>query len=121
MLRLESGGAFQKPLTPEEEKVYLERLAEGDDEARRVLIERNLRLVAHIIKKYYTSEDERDDLISIGTIGLIKSINTYKSDRKVHLSTYAARCIENEILMHFRGQKKNSGEISISEPIENDR
>jgi RNA polymerase sporulation-specific sigma factor len=120
MLRLDSGGAFQKPLSQEEEREMLRRFAGGDDEARKILIERNLRLVAHIIKKYYTSEDDREDLISIGTIGLIKGINTYKPEKKVHLSTYASRCIENEILMYFRSQKKLSGEISIDDSIEVD-
>ncbi len=98
MLRLaESGGAFQKPLSPKEESEYIARLAEGDEEARRVLIERNLRLVAHIMKKYYTRESDREDLISIGTIGLIKGVSTYNPEKKVHLSTYVSRCIENAI------------------------
>ena len=122
MLRMsESGGAFQKPLSPKEESEYIARLAEGDEEARRILIERNLRLVAHIMKKYYTRESDREDLISIGTIGLIKGVSTYKPEKKVHLSTYVSRCIENEILMHFRGRKKLGGDISLSEPIDTDR
>ena len=99
-LRLSGGGgSFPKPLKPEEEQIYLERLAEGDMEARNVLVERNLRLVAHIIKKYYAQTGDQEDLISIGTIGLIKGISTFKADRNVRLATYASRCIENEILM----------------------
>ena len=98
-LRLSGGGgSFPKPLKPEEEQVYLERLAQGDMEARNVLIERNLRLVAHIIKKYYAQSGDQEDLISIGTIGLIKGISTFKPDRNVRLATYASRCIENAIL-----------------------
>ena len=98
-LRLSGGGgAFPKPLKPEEEQIYLERLAKGDLEARNVLIERNLRLVAHIIKKYYAQSGDQEDLISIGTIGLIKGISTFKPDRNVKLATYASRCIENAIL-----------------------
>ena len=93
-----SFSSFPKPLSPEEEQTYLERWAQGDLEARNVLIERNMRLVAHIIKKYYTQSVEQDDLISIGTIGLIKGIASYKPDKNVRLATYAARCIENAIL-----------------------
>ena len=121
MLRMEErGGAFQKPLSQKEESEYIARLADGDEEARRILIERNLRLVAHIMKKYYASESDREDLISIGTIGLIKGVSTYKPEKTVHLSTYVSRCIENEILMHFRGRKKSSGDVSLSEPIDTD-
>ena len=99
MLRMAEGGrAFQKPLSQKEESEYISRLAEGDEEARRILIERNLRLVAHIMKKYYTRESDREDLISIGTIGLIKGISTYKPEKTVHLSTYVSRCIENAML-----------------------
>lgn len=119
-LRLSGGsGSFPKPLKPEEEKVYLERLAQGDMEARNVLIERNLRLVAHIVKKYYAQSGEQEDLISIGTIGLIKGISTFKPDRNVRLATYASRCIENEILMHFRAQRKLQGEVSLSDTLDN--
>ena len=119
-LRLSGGGgSFPKPLKPEEEKVYLERLAQGDMEARNVLIERNLRLVAHIIKKYYAQSGDQEDLISIGTIGLIKGISTFKPDRNVKLATYASRCIENEILMHFRSQRKLQGEVSLSDTLDN--
>ena len=93
-----SSGSFPKPLTAEEEQAYLERCAQGDLDARNVLVERNLRLVAHIIKKYYTQTEEQEDLISIGTIGLIKAVNTFKPDRGIRLATYASRCIENAIL-----------------------
>jgi RNA polymerase sporulation-specific sigma factor len=121
MLRLGSGtGSFPKPLSAEEEKLYVERAIEGDLQARNTLIEHNLRLVAHIIKKYYTQTDDQDDLISIGTIGLIKGVSTYRPDKGVRLATYASRCIENEILMYFRGQKKNAGVVSLSDSIEAD-
>jgi RNA polymerase sporulation-specific sigma factor len=122
MLRLtELGGTFQKPLSESEEREYVERMIAGDQDARRVLIERNLRLVAHIMKKYYTQENDKDDIISIGTIGLIKGISTYKPEKKVRLSTYASRCIENEILMHFRGRRRSSGDVSLSDPVDTDR
>lgn len=97
-LRLSNGGSFPKPLTAREEREYLERAAQGDLEARNVLIERNLRLVAHIMKKYYTQTSDQEDLISIGTIGLIKAVNTFRADRGIKLATYASRCIENAIL-----------------------
>lgn len=97
-LRLSGGGSFPKPLSAAEEREYLRRYAQGDQEARDVLIERNLRLVAHIIKKYYTQADNQEDLISIGTIGLIKAVNTFRADRGIKLATYASRCIENAIL-----------------------
>ena len=120
-LRLSGGGgSFPKPLKPEEEQAYLERLAQGDMEARNVLIERNLRLVAHIIKKYYAQSGDQEDLISIGTIGLIKGISTFKPDKNVRLATYASRCIENEILMHFRSQRKLQGEVSLSDTLDPD-
>ena len=119
-LRLGSGGSFPKPLSAAEEELWLERLAKGDPEARNVLIERNLRLVAHIIKKYYTQNADQDDLISIGTIGLIKGISSFDPSKGARLATYAARCIENEILMHFRSQKKLQGEVSLSDSIEGD-
>jgi len=121
MLRLSTGGSFPKPLTAQEEQEYLERYAKGDIEARNVLIERNLRLVAHIIKKYYTQSCDQDDLISIGTIGLIKGISSYKPDKGVRLATYASRCIENEILMYFRGTKKSANDISLSDSLDTDR
>ena len=112
-LRLSGGGSgsFPRPLKAEEERMYLERMAQGDLEARNILIEHNLRLVAHIMKKYYTPNGDQDDLISIGTIGLIKGISTFKPDKNVRLATYASRCIENEILMHFRAQRKLQGEV----------
>ena len=113
-------GSFPKPLTQQQEKEYLERWAQGDLEARNLLVEHNLRLVAHIIKKYYTQADNQEDLISIGTIGLIKAVNTFRADKNIRLATYASRCIENEILMHFRAQRKLQGEVSLSDTIETD-
>ena len=115
-----STGSFPKPLTAEEERHYLELSAQGDLEARNILIERNLRLVAHIMKKYYAQTSDQEDLISIGTIGLIKAINTFNPDKKAKLGTYAARCVENEILMHIRAQKKHKCEVSLNEPIGTD-
>ena len=122
-LRLSGGGSgsFPRPLKAEEERMYLERMAQGDLEARNILIEHNLRLVAHIMKKYYTPNGDQDDLISIGTIGLIKGISTFKPDKNVRLATYASRCIENEILMHFRAQRKLQGEVSLSDAIDTDK
>ena len=120
MLRLSPNGSFPKPLSPEEERLYIDRWQNGDIEARNILVEHNLRLVAHIIKKYYTQTDDVDDLISIGTIGLIKGINTYKPDKGVRLATYASRCCENEILMHFRSRKKNAGDLSLSDALDTD-
>ena len=113
-----STGSFPKPLTREEEQRYLSLSAAGDLEARNILIERNLRLVAHIMKKYYAMESDQEDLISIGTIGLIKGITTFDASKGARLATYAARCVENEILMHFRGQKKSSQDVSLSDFIE---
>lgn len=120
MLRLSPGGSFPNPLSAEEESEYLQRWLDGDIEARNVLVEHNLRLVAHIIKKYYTQTNDIEDLISIGTIGLIKGINTYKPDKGVRLATYASRCCENEILMHFRSQKKSIGDVSLSDALDTD-
>ena len=118
-LHLSGGaGSFPKPLTAQQEREYLRRCAEGDLEARNQLVEHNLRLVAHIIKKYYTQTDDQEDLISIGTIGLIKAVNTFRPDKGIRLATYASRCIENEILMHFRAQRKLQGEVSLSDAIE---
>ena len=118
-LRLSNGsGSFPKPLSAKEERHYLALAAEGDLNARNILIERNLRLVAHIMKKYYTQTSDQEDLISIGTIGLIKGISTYDVSKGARLATYAARCIENEILMYFRGQRKSAGDVSLSELIE---
>ncbi len=113
-----STGSFPKPLTAQEEQMYLERSAQGDMEARNILVERNLRLVAHILKKYYASSSDQDDLISIGTIGLIKAISTFDSSKGARLATYAGRCIQNEILMYFRSQRKTTGDVSLSDLIE---
>ena len=113
-------GSFPQPLSAREEKECLDLWAQGDLEARNRLVEHNLRLVAHIIKKYYTQADNQDDLISIGTIGLIKAVNTFRSDKNIRLATYASRCIENEILMYFRSQRKLQGEVSLSDTIETD-
>ena len=111
-------GSFPKPLTEKEEAHYLALSAQGDLDARNILIERNLRLVAHIMKKYYAVVSDQEDLISIGTIGLIKGITTFNASKGVRLATYAARCVENEILMHFRAQKKSSQDVSLSDCIE---
>ena len=116
-LQLQSG-SFPKPLTAKEERYYLEKAAQGDLEARNILIERNLRLVAHIMKKYYAVTSDQEDLISIGTIGLIKGISTFDASKGARLATYAARCVENEILMHFRAQKKSAQDVSLSDYIE---
>ncbi len=113
--------SFPQPLTAAEERYYLQRYTEGDLEAKHILIERNLRLVAHIMKKYQSYEEDTEDLLSIGTIGLIKAVVTFNPDKCVRLGTYAARCIENEILMHLRAKKKSSREISLYEPIGTDR
>lgn len=113
--------AFPKPLTPEEEKYYLRRHKEGDEKARQVLIEYNLRLVAHIVKKYQSSEDDMEELISIGTIGLIKAVDTFDHEKASKLATYAARCVENEILMYMRVKKKLQRESSYYEPIGTDK
>ena len=121
-LRLSTNsGSFPRALKSEEEREYLERFAAGDEEAREQLIIHNLRLVAHIVKKYQTLEEDNEDLLSVGTIGLIKAVVTFNPDKSVRLGTYAARCIENEILMHFRARKKSSREISLYEPIGTDR
>ena len=120
-LRLSGGGSFPKPLSAAEERMWLDRYAQGDPEARNVLIERNLRLVSHIIKKYYVQSADQEDLISIGTIGLIKGISSFDPSKGAKLATYAARCIENEILMYFRGQKKLQGEVSLSDSIDMDK
>ena len=111
-------GSFPKPLTAEEEREYLKRSAEGDLEARNILIERNLRLVAHIMKKYYAVDSDQEDLISIGTIGLIKAVSTFDTSKGARLATYAARCVENEMLMYFRSMRKNAQDVSLSDYIE---
>ena len=118
---IKSSNLFPEPLSQEEEKIYLERLKKGDEEARNILIERNLRLVAHVSKKYYTTNIEQDDLISIGTIGLIKGINSFDMTKNIRLATYVARCIENEILMFLRSNKKVKAEVYLNEPIGKDK
>ena len=111
-------GSFPRPLTEEEERYYLTLAKAGDLEARNILIERNLRLVAHIMKKYYAQTSDQEDLISIGTIGLIKGIGTFDPEKGARLATYAARCVENEILMYFRSQRKSAQDVSLSDYIE---
>ena len=113
-----STGSFPRPLTAQEEEYYLQLSSQGDLEARNILIERNLRLVAHIMKKYYAQTSDQEDLISIGTIGLIKGITTFDASKGARLATYAARCVENEILMYFRSQKKSAQDVSLSDYIE---
>ncbi len=113
-----STGSFLQPLTVQEEEYYLKCSAQGDLEARNILIEHNLRLVAHIMKKYYAQVSDQEDLISIGTIGLIKGISTFDMSKGARLATYAARCVENEILMYFRSQRKSSQDVSLSDYIE---
>ncbi len=120
MLRISPNGSFPSPLSADEEKDCLDRWLNGDIEARNKLVEHNMRLVSHIIKKYYTQGEDMDDLISIGTIGLIKGINTYRPEKGVRLATYASRCCENEILMYFRSRKKTAGDISLSDALETD-
>ena len=112
---------FPEPLTAQEEKIYLEQLKSGDEEARNILIERNLRLVAHVVKKYANTKVEQDDLISIGTIGLIKGINSFNVEKGSKLSTYVSRCIDNEILMYLRSTKKLNAEVYLNEPIGKDK
>ncbi len=119
-LKLSGTGSFPRPLTAAEEKDYLERSTAGDIRARNILIERNLRLVAHVIKKYYSASNDQDDLISIGIIGLIKAIKTFDCTKNTRLATYAAKCVENEIFMHFRTLRRQNCEISLSEPIDTD-
>ena len=116
-LQLHSG-SFPKPLTSEEERLYLERAAQGDMEARNILVERNLRLVAHVMKKYYAQTADQEDLISIGTIGLMKGVTTFDPSKGARLATYAARCVENEILMYFRSQRKSAQDVSLSDYID---
>lgn len=121
ILHVTGSGSFPRPLTAQEEKECLERMKNGDAAAKNKLIEHNLRLVAHIIKKYYANSNDQDDLISIGTIGLIKAVNTFDSSKGIRLSSYAARCIENEVLMFFRSSKKSAQDVSINEPIDTDK
>ena len=113
--------SFQLPLTQKEEQFYLEKKNQGDKEARDILIEKNLRLVAHIAKKYEANKELQEDLISIGTIGLIKAVDNFKSEKNIRLATYAARCIENEILMHLRSTKKTNAEVSLNEVLKTDK
>ena len=113
--------SFPQPLTAAEEKYYMQKYTEGDLEAKHILIERNLRLVAHIVKKYQPPPEEVEDLLSIGTIGLMKAVVTFDPDKSARLASYAARCIENEVLMYLRGKKKSSKEVSLYEPIGTDR
>ena len=119
-LHIETAHSFPKPLSAKEEAEAILKMQQGDEKAKNLLIEHNLRLVAHIIKKYYAGSNEQDDLISIGTIGLIKAVNTFHGDKGTRLTTYAARCIENEILMYFRQKKKSAQDISMNEPIDSD-
>ena len=121
ILHLANGDSFPKPLKKDEEQRYLELAAQGDIKARNILVEHNLRLVAHIIKKYYQNYGGREDLVSIGTIGLIKAINTYDPGKNIKLSSYASRCIENEILMHFRCNRKSSQNVSLNDTIDTDK
>ncbi len=121
ILHVCGSGSFPKPLSEKQEREYLQKFANGDMEARNKLVEHNLRLVAHIIKKYYGTQSEQDDLVSIGTIGLIKAINTFDPNKNIRLSSYASRCIENEILMHFRNAKKAAQDISLNEAIDTDK
>ena len=118
---IQGGSLFPEPLSKEEEKNYLEQMAKGDIDARNILIERNLRLVAHVAKKYSTAKVDQDDLISIGTIGLIKGINSFKPEKNTRLSTYVARCVDNEILMFLRTNKKLGAEVYLNEPIGKDK
>lgn len=120
-LHVKGAGAFPPPLSAEREAELLKKSRNGDDGARNELIEHNLRLVAHIVKKYYNTGADQDDMISIGTIGLIKAISTFNTDKGIHLATYASRCIENEILMFFRNQKKTAQDVFISDPIDTDK
>lgn len=121
MLRVSPvSGSFPQPLSAAQERRMLEAKQAGDPAARDALIEHNLRLVAHVVKKYYASREDQDDLISIGTIGLIKAVSSFDPDKNIRLATYACRCIENEILMYFRTLRKQSQEVSLSEPIDSD-
>ncbi len=120
-LRVTQGRSFPPPLSSEEEKKYLSDMKNGDREARKKLIEHNLRLVSHIVKKYYSQSKNQDDLTSIGTVGLIKAIDSFNPDNGARLATYASKCIQNEILMHFRAGKKTSMEVSLSDTIDMDK
>ena len=121
VLHASSGGSFPKALSSKAEAELLQKMAEGDDSARKKLIEHNLRLVAHVAKKYFGSGADQDDLVSIGTVGLIKAVSSFKPDKGIRLATYAARCIDNEILMYFRAAKKTAQDVYISDPIDTDK
>lgn len=121
ILHIQNGSSFPKPLNSKDERAYLEKMADGDQNARAVLIERNLRLVSHIVKKYYSKTNDTDDLISIGTIGLIKAIDSFDYTKGTRLATYASRCIENEILMYFRGLKKQANDVLLGDTIDTDK
>lgn len=121
ILHIQNTSSFPKPLSPKEEAEMLRRMEAGDKNARAILIEKNLRLVSHIVKKYYSKTNDTDDLISIGTIGLIKAIDSFNADKNVRLATYASRCIENEILMHFRSGKKQANDIYLGDTLEVDK
>lgn len=121
ILHIQNTSSFPKPLPPKEEREYIERKLNGDKQARAVLIERNLRLVSHIVKKYYSKTNDTDDLISIGTIGLIKAIDSFDNSKGTRLATYASRCIENEILMYFRSLKKQGNDVMLGDAIETDK
>ena len=120
ILHIGQTGSFPPPLSEKEEKELVEKMLKGDDSARSKLIEHNMRLVAHIVKKYYALPGDQDDLISIGTIGLMKAVDTFDSDRRARFSTYASRCIENEIRMQFRRNRKTGGTVSLQEALESD-
>ncbi len=121
VLHIQNTSSFPKPLPPKEEKEMLDRMVQGDKQARAILIERNLRLVSHIVKKYYSKTNDTDDLISIGTIGLIKAIDSFNTEKGTKLATYASRCIENEILMHFRSAKKQANDVYLGDALEVDK
>lgn len=121
ILHIQNTSSFPKPLSPNEEAQVLERMYNGDKNARGILIEKNLRLVSHIVKKYYSKTNDTDDLISIGTIGLIKAIDSFNAEKGTRLATYASRCIENEILMHFRAGKKGSNDVYLNDTLEIDK
>lgn len=121
ILHINNTSSFPKPLNAKDEAQALERFKNGDKDARALLIERNLRLVSHIVKKYYSKTNDTDDLISIGTIGLIKAIDSFNTDKGIRLATYASRCIENEILMHFRNIRKNATDVYLGDSIEIDK
>ncbi len=121
ILHIQNSSSFPKPLSPKEEAEMLKKMEQGDKNARGILIERNLRLVSHIVKKYYSKTNDTDDLISIGTIGLIKGIDTFNAKKGTKLATYASKCIENEILMHFRTSRKQANDVYLNDTLEVDK